>query len=39
MIYNFFFAFNKKTFYSESMIVLYDPISMQLLFLFGFSPS
>ena len=31
-----FLAFYKKTFYSESMIVLYDPVSMQFLFLFDF---
>ena len=31
-----FLAFYKKTFYSESMIVLYDPVSMQTWFLFGF---
>ena len=35
MICNFL-AFYKKTFYSESTIVLYDPVSMQFLFLFGF---
>ena len=36
MIFKFFFAFYKKTFYTESMIVLYDIVSMQFLFLFGF---
>ena len=36
MICNCYFAFCKKTFYSESIIVLYKPVSMQFLFLFGF---
>ena len=31
-----FLAFYRKTFYSDSMIVLYDPVSMQFLFLFSF---
>ena len=36
IICKFFFSFYRKTFYSESTIVLYDPVSMQFLFLFGF---
>ena len=34
-----FSAFYKKTFYSDSMIVLYDPVSMRFCFCLVFSPS